>query len=292
MKRHWLLLALLLFSKVTFAQRSFGEIGVLTTVDHPTDPSQGAVLALMTNYEYIPLEQSKGVYIKAREPRSAPQLLSGKEILLDSVYRISCSWEDDQEERHYSFEQLYKGARAITFEGWFVTEAIYFEGSDIPAPCRNYFFLTKNRIKINQFIAPSGCNFVALGGWTDSNTFWLEDDGTFLNPPKVIFTIRCLEVENQGYMITHVTAVTPMSIEELEEGASPMFHTEGNMLVVKSDKPMARIQQTSLEGYTVSHDAKGGLQIRLPLAFPRKPSVVCIEFADQTPSFIQKILPR
>ena len=68
--RHQLLLLTILLSCGLIASAQWTWDGLLTTVEHLTDPAQGRVLAIMTDEAYIPIQIKEGVYATVANPQS------------------------------------------------------------------------------------------------------------------------------------------------------------------------------------------------------------------------------
>ncbi len=259
--------------------------GLLTTVEHPTDPAQGRVLAIMTNDAYIPIQIKEGAYASVTDPLQ----LSGKPIQLDSIYHFVCNREGDS--YNYDFEQLYKGAKYVTAEGWFVTALM---GEDpntgVVIPGIESFFLTKDKVRMDDAFTEWGGIVTALGGWTRKHLYNVNRDLTFTTPPDSIYTIRFVEI-GRGYMATHVLSSKPTSIDlPTEQSLAPIIELEGEKLLIRSIRPISFVEIYSPEGYASRYETDAREEIVIPLQDASHCSVVHIGFADGSKPFTQKIL--
>lgn len=283
--RHQLLLLTILLScgLIALAQKEWD--GLLTTVEHPTDPAQGRVLAIMTNDAYIPIQIKEGAYA----PVTDPLLLNGKPIQLDSIYHFVCNREGDS--YNYDFEQLYKGAKYVTAEGWFVTALM---GEDpntgVVIPGIESFFLTKDKVRMDDAFTEWGGIVIALGGWTRKHLYHVNRDLTFTTPPDSIYTIRFVEI-GRSYMATHVLSSKPTSIDlPTEQSLAPIIKFEGERLLIRSIRPISFVELYSPEGYASRYETDAREEIDIPLQDASHCSVVHIGFADGSTPFTQKIL--
>lgn len=283
--RHQLLLLTILLSCGLIASAQKEWDGLLTTVEHPTDPAQGRVLAIMTNDAYIPIQIKDGVYASVTDPLQ----LSGKPIQLDSIYHFVCNREGDS--YNYDFEQLYKGAKYVTAEGWFVTALM---GEDpntgVVIPGIESFFLTKDKVRMDDAFTEWGGIVIALGGWTRKHLYDVNRDLTFTTPPDSIYTIRFVEI-GRSYMATHVLSSKLTSIDlPTEKSLGPIIKLEDEKLFIKSTRPISFVEIYSPEGYASRYETDAREEIVIPLQYASHCSVVHIEFADGSTPFTQKIL--
>ena len=106
MKKKLLLFMLCLSVGMTALSQNKTDIyGLLTTMDHPSKATQGAILAIMTDEAYIPIQIKEGGYATVANPQSNTQTLSGKPIQLDSIYHFVCRQDGDV--YSYHIEELH-----------------------------------------------------------------------------------------------------------------------------------------------------------------------------------------
>ena len=303
MKRKLLLLLISLSLGLTVsAQDVFTWDGLLTTMEHPTDPAQGSVLAIMTNDAYHPIKIKADEYAKVTDPL----LLSGKPIQLDSIYHFVCKQKGDA--YSYDFEQLYKGAKYLTAEGWFVFEKMApAEPGGKPVPGFYFYFLTKDGDKL--FCYPFGVTHPSidtgeygtsslLGGWTKRHYYTMNYDGTYEgSEPNILYSVRFIDLglskeDVKGYIPTQVLSSSPLATLFPVRVIAPSIKIMGQNLFVKTARPMRCITLTTAEGYTSSYEIDGLQEAILPLlSYANQLSVIRIEFADGTTPFTQKTLP-
>lgn len=287
MKRKLLLLLISLSLGLTVsAQDVFTWDGLLTTMEHPTDPAQGSVLAIMTNDAYHPIKIKADEYAKVTDPL----LLSGKPIQLDSIYHFVCKQKGDA--YSYDFEQLYKGARYVTAEGWFVTAPMGEDPSTgVALPGIESFFLTKDRVRMDDAFTEWGGFVIALGGWTREHLYDVNQDWEFTTPPNSIYTIRFVEVSNGSYMATHLLSSKPMDIAlPTVKSFSPFVKVDSEKLSIQSFRPMSHIVVLSIEGYLMKYKIDALQEVVIPLQYTNQLSVIRVEFTDGSTPFTQKIL--
>ena len=287
--RHQLLLLTILLScgLIVSAQNTWD--GLLTTVEHPTDPAQGRVLAIMTNDAYIPIQTKDGVYASVTDPLQ----LSGKPIQLDSIYHFVCRQDGDV--YSYDFEQLHKGAKYVTVEGCFVNETMGpSEPGGEPLPGLYFYFLTTTGQKMS-LASFSGRSEAAntLGGWSRIHSYlknWYDSTIS----PDTVYTVRFLELETgyyRGrYIPTHLLKSKPVAVQHMEDENRPQIEVERGKLLINSERPMTCITLSNIAGYTKAYDIANPQEFVLSLPYPNQLYVIHIEFADGSTPFTQKIL--
>ena len=263
--------------------------GLLTTVEHPTDPAQGRVLAIMTNDAYIPIQIKDGVYASVTDPL----LLNGKPIQLDSIYHFVCNREGDS--YSYDFEQLHKGAKYVTVEGCFVNETMGpSEPGGEPLPGFFVYFLTTTGQKM-MLASFSGRSEAAntLGGWSLTHMYrknWYDSSVS----PDTLYTVRFLELETgyyRGrYIPTHLLKSKPVAVQQMGDVNRPLIEVERGKLLIKSERPMTCITLSNIAGYTKAYDIANPQEFVLSLPCPNQLYVIYIEFADGSTPFTQKLL--
>lgn len=289
-KRKLLLLLISLSLGLTVsAQDVFTWDGLLTTMEHPTDPAQGSVLAIMTNDAYHPIKIKADEYAKVTDPL----LLSGKPIQLDSIYHFVCKEEGNS--YSYDFEQLHKGANYVTTEGGFVMEAMGpTKPGGEPLPGLYFYFLTKegDKMECTEFTGHSEA-VCALGGWSFMHLYhksW-EDKGVALD---TLYTVRFLKLEEgyyRGHYIpTHLLDSRLANISRVEKSGNPLITLNENGIRVQSKSPIKRITLSNTNGYTMTYDIANIEDVVLPLSYCNQPSVIRIEYTDDSSPFTQKIL--
>ncbi len=264
--------------------------GLLTAIDHPSKPTQGAILAIMTESQYIPIELSTGEYV----PVSTPQMLCGKLIQMDSIYHFVCRQDGDV--YSYDFEQLHKGAKYVTVEGCFVNETMGpSEPGGEPLPGIFFYFLTTTGQKM-MLASFSGRSEAAntLGGWSRTHSYlknWYDSTIS----PDTVYTVRFLELETgyyRGHYIpTHLLKSKPVAVQQMGDVNRPLIEVERGKLLIKSERPMTCITLSNITGYTKAYDINNPQEFVLSLPYPNQPYVIHIEFADGSTPFTQKILP-
>ena len=291
MKKKLLLFMLCLSVGMTaFSQNKTDIYGLLTTIDHPSKPTQGAILAIMTESQYIPIELSTGEYV----PVSTPQMLCGKLIQMDSIYHFVCRQDGDV--YSYDFEQLHKGAKYVTVEGCFVNETMGpSEPGGEPLPGIFFYFLTTTGQKM-MLASFSGRSEAAntLGGWSRTHSYlknWYDSTIS----PDTVYTVRFLELETgyyRGrYIPTHLLKSKPVAVQQMGDVNRPQIEVERGKLLIKSERPMTCITLSNITGYTKAYDINNPQEFVLSLPYPNQPYVIHIEFADGSTPFTQKILP-
>lgn len=287
--RHQLLLLTILLSCGLIASAQETWDGLLTTVEHPTDPAQGRVLAIMTNDAYIPIQIKDGVYASVTDPLQ----LSGKPIQLDSIYHFVCNREGDS--YHYDFEQLHKGAKYVTVEGCFVNETMGpSEPGGEPLPGIFFYFLTTTGQEMG-LASFSGRSEAAntLGGWSRAHSYlknWYDSSVS----PDTLYTVRFLKLETgyyRGrYIPTHLLKSKPVAVQHMEDENRPQIEVERGKLLINSERPMTCITLSNIAGYTKAYDIANPQEFVLSLPYPNQLYVIHIEFADGSTPFTQKIL--
>lgn len=287
--RHQLLLLTILLSCGLIASAQWTWDGLLTTVEHPTDPAQGRVLAIMTDDAYIPIQIKEGVYASVTDPLQ----LNGKPIQLDSIYHFVCNREGDS--YHYDFEQLYKGAKYVTVEGCFVNETMGpSEPGGEPLPGFFFYFLTTTGQKMG-LASFSGRSEAAntLGGWSRTHSYLKNWYDSSLSP-DTLYTVRFLELETgyyRGrYIPTHLLKSKPVAVQHMEDENRPQIEVERGKLLINSERPMTCITLSNIAGYTKAYDIANPQEFVLSLPCPNQLYVIHIEFADGSTPFTQKIL--
>ena len=295
MKKKLLLFMLCLSVGMTALSQNKTDIyGLLTTMDHPSKATQGAILAIMTDEAYIPIQIKEGVYATVANPQSNTQTLSGKPIQLDSIYHFVCRQDGDV--YSYDFEQLHKGAKYVTVEGCFVHETMGpSEPGGEPLPGLYFYFLTTTGQKM-MLADFSGRSEAAntLGGWSRTHSYlknWY--DSTIY--PDTVYTVRFLELETgyyRGrYIPTHLLKSKPVAVQHMEDENRPQIEVERGKLLINSERPMTCITLSNIAGYTKEYDINNPQEFVLSLPYPNQPYVIHIEFADGSTPFTQKILP-
>lgn len=264
--------------------------GLLTTMDHPSKATQGAILAIMTESQYIPIELSTGEYV----PVSTPQMLCGKPIQMDSIYHFVRT--ETNGVFSYSFEQLYKGAKYVTVEGCFVNETMGpSEPGGEPLPGFFFYFLTTTGQKMS-LASFSGRSEAAntLGGWSRIHSYlknWYDSTIS----PDTVYTVRFLELETgyyRGrYIPTHLLKSKPVAVQHMEDENRPQIEVERGKLLINSERPMTCITLSNIAGYTKAYDIANPQEFVLSLPYPNQLYVIHIEFADGSTPLTQKILP-
>ena len=291
MKKKLLLFMLCLSVGMTaFSQNKTDIYGLLMTMDHPSKATQGAILAIMTDSQYIPIELSTGEYV----PVSTPQMLCGKPIQMDSIYHFVCRQDGDV--YSYDFEQLHKGAKYVTVEGCFVNETMGpSEPGGEPLPGFFFYFLTTTGQKMS-LASFSGRSEAAntLGGWSRTHSYlknWYDSTIS----PDTVYTVRFLELETgyyRGrYIPTHLLKSKPVAVQHMEDENRPQIEVERGKLLINSERPMTCITLSNIAGYTKAYDINNPQEFVLSLPYPNQPYVIHIEFADGSTPFTQKILP-
>ena len=291
MKKKLLLFMLCLSVGMTALSQNRTDIyGLLTSIDHPSKPTQGAILAIMTESQYIPIELSTGEYV----PVSTPQMLCGKLIQMDSIYHFVCRQDGDV--YSYDFEQLHKGAKYVTVEGCFVNETMGpSEPGGEPLPGIFFYFLTTTGQKM-MLASFSGRSEAAntLGGWSRTHSYlknWYDSTIS----PDTVYTVRFLKLETgyyRGcYIPTHLLKSKPTGVQHMEDENRPQIEVERSKLLIKSERPMTCILLSNITGYTKAYDINNPQEFVLSLPYPNQPYVIHIEFADGSTPFTQKILP-
>ena len=291
MKKKLLLFMLCLSVGMTALSQNRTDIyGLLTAIDHPSKPTQGAILAIMTESQYIPIELSTGEYV----PVSTPQMLCGKLIQMDSIYHFVCRQDGDV--YSYDFEQLHKGAKYVTVEGCFVNETMGpSEPGGEPLPGIFFYFLTTTGQKM-MLASFSGRSEAAntLGGWSRTHSYlknWYDSTIS----PDTVYTVRFLELETgyyRGrYIPTHLLKSKPVAVQQMGDVNRPQIEVERGKLLIKSERPMTCITLSNITGYTKAYDINNPQEFVLSLPYPNQPYVIHIEFADGSTPFTQKILP-
>ncbi|WP_461484707.1 hypothetical protein [Porphyromonas asaccharolytica] len=291
MKKKLLLFMLCLSVGMTALSQNRTDIyGLLTAIDHPSKPTQGAILAIMTESQYIPIELSTGEYV----PVSTPQMLCGKLIQMDSIYHFVCRQDGDV--YSYDFEQLHKGAKYVTVEGCFVNETMGpSEPGGEPLPGIFFYFLTTTGQKM-MLASFSGRSEAAntLGGWSRTHSYlknWYDSTIS----PDTVYTVRFLELETgyyRGrYIPTHLLKSKPVAVQQMGDVNRPLIEVERGKLLIKSERPMTCITLSNITGYTKAYDINNPQEFVLSLPYPNQPYVIHIEFADGSTPFTQKILP-
>ena len=287
--RHQLLLLTILLSCGLTASAQWTWDGLLTTVEHPTDPAQGRVLAIMTDDAYIPIQIKEGVYASVTDPLQ----LNGKPIQLDSIYHFVCNREGDS--YHYDFEQLHKGAKYVTVEGCFVNETMGpSEPGGEPLPGFFFYFLTTTGQKMG-LASFSGRSEAAntLGGWSRTHSYLKNWYDSSLSP-DTLYTVRFLKLETgyyRGcYIPTHLLKSKPVAVQHMEDENRPLIEVERGKLLINSERPMTCITLSNIAGYTKAYDIANPQEFVLSLPYPNQLYVIHIEFADGSTPFTQKIL--
>ena len=291
MKKKLLLFMLCLSVGMTALSQNRTDIyGLLTAIDHPSKPTQGAILAIMTESQYIPIELSTGEYV----PVSTPQMLCGKLIQMDSIYHFVCRQDGDV--YSYDFEQLHKGAKYVTVEGCFVNETMGpSEPGGEPLPGIFFYFLTTTGQKM-MLASFSGRSEAAntLGGWSRTHSYlknWYDSTIS----PDTVYTVRFLELETgyyRGrYIPTHLLKSKPVAVQQMGDVNRPLIEVERGKLLINSERPMTCITLSNITGYTKAYDINNPQEFVLSLPYPNQPYVIHIEFADGSTPFTQKILP-
>lgn len=289
MKKKLLLFMLCLSVGMTALSQNRTDIyGLLTAIDHPSKPTQGAILAIMTESQYIPIELSTGEYV----PVSTPQMLCGKLIQMDSIYHFVCRQDGDV--YSYDFEQLHKGAKYVTVEGCFVNETMGpSEPGGEPLPGIFFYFLTTTGQKM-MLASFSGRSEAAntLGGWSRTHSYlknWYDSTIS----PDTVYTVRFLELETgyyRGHYIpTHLLKSKPVAVQQMGDVNRPLIEVERGKLLIKSERPMTCITLSNITGYTKAYDINNPQEFVLSLPYPNQPYVIHIEFADGSTPFTQKI---
>ena len=291
MKKKLLLFMLCLSVGMTALSQNKTDIyGLLTTMDHPSKATQGAILAIMTDSQYIPIELSTGEYV----PVSTPQMLCGKPIQMDSIYHFVCRQDGDV--YSYDFEQLHKGAKYVTVEGCFVNETMGpSEPGGEPLPGFFFYFLTTTGQKMS-LASFSGRSEAAntLGGWSRTHSYlknWYDSTIS----PDTVYTVRFLELETgyyRGrYIPTHLLKSKPVAVQHMEDENRPQIEVERGKLLINSERPMTCITLSNIAGYTKAYDINNPQEFVLSLPYPNQLYVIHIEFADGSTPLTQKILP-
>lgn len=291
MKKKLLLFMLCLSVGMTALSQNRTDIyGLLTAIDHPSKPTQGAILAIMTESQYIPIELSTGEYV----PVSTPQMLCDKLIQMDSIYHFVCRQDGDV--YSYDFEQLHKGAKYVTVEGCFVNETMGpSEPGGEPLPGIFFYFLTTTGQKM-MLASFSGRSEAAntLGGWSRTHSYlknWYDSTIS----PDTVYTVRFLELETgyyRGHYIpTHLLKSKPVAVQQMGDVNRPLIEVERGKLLINSERPMTCITLSNITGYTKAYDINNPQEFVLSLPYPNQPYVIHIEFADGSTPFTQKILP-
>ena len=291
MKKKLLLFMLCLSVGMTaFSQNKTDIYGLLMTMDHPSKATQGAILAIMTDSQYIPIELSTGEYV----PVSTPQMLCGKPIQMDSIYHFVCRQDGDV--YSYDFEQLHKGAKYVTVEGCFVNETMGpSEPGGEPLPGVFFYFLTTTGQKMS-LASFSGRSEAAntLGGWSRTHSYlknWYDSTIS----PDTVYTVRFLELETgyyRGrYIPTHLLKSKPVAVQHMEDENRPQIEVERGKLLINSERPMTCITLSNIAGYTKAYDINNPQEFVLSLPYPNQLYVIHIEFADGSTPLTQKILP-
>lgn len=273
-----------------FSQNKTDIYGLLTTMDHPSKATQGAILAIMTESQYIPIELSTGEYV----PVSTPQMLCGKPIQMDSIYHFVCRQDGDV--YSYDFEQLYKGAKYVTVEGCFVNETMGpSEPGGEPLPGFFFYFLTTTGQKM-MLASFSGRSEAVntLGGWSRTHSYLKNWDDSTISPDTV-YTVRFLKLETgyyRGrYIPTHLLKSKPAAVQQMGDVNRPLIEVERGKLLIKSECPMTCILLSNITGYTKAYDIANPQEFVLSLPYPNQLYVIHIEFADGSTPLTQKILP-
>lgn len=291
MKKKLLLFMLCLSVGMTALSQNKTDIyGLLTTMDHPSKATQGAILAIMTESQYIPIELSTGEYV----PVSTPQMLCGKPIQMDSIYHFVRT--ETNGVFSYSFEQLYKGAKYVTVEGCFVNETMGpSEPGGEPLPGFFFYFLTTTGQKMS-LASFSGRSEAAntLGGWSRAHSYlknWYDSSVS----PDTLYTVRFLELETgyyRGHYIpTHLLKSKPLAVQQMGDENRPQIEVERGKLLINSERPMTCITLSNIAGYTKAYDIANPQEFVLSLPYPNQLYVIHIEFADGSTPLTQKILP-
>ena len=265
--------------------------GLLTTMDHPSKATQGAILAIMTDEAYIPIQIKEGVYATVANPQSNTQTLSGKPIQLDSIYHFVCRRDGDV--YSYDFEQLHKGAKYVTVEGCFVHETMGpSEPGGEPLPGFYFYFLTTTgqKMRLADFSGRSEAT-ITLGGWGLTHSYGKKSSVS----PDTLYTVRFLELET-GYYLgrdipTHLLKSKPVAVQQMGDVNRPQIEVERGKLLINSERPMTCITLSNIAGYTKAYDIANPQEFVLSLPYPNQPYVIHIEFADGSTPFTQKILP-
>ena len=290
MKKKLLLFMLCLSVGMTALSQNRTDIyGLLTAIDHPSKPTQGAILAIMTESQYIPIELSTGEYV----PVSTPQMLCGKLIQMDSIYHFVCRQDGDV--YSYDFEQLHKGAKYVSVEGCFVHETMGpSEPGGEPLPGLYFYFLTTTgqKMMLADFSGRSEAT-ITLGGWGLAHSYgknWYDSTIS----PDTVYTVRFLELETgyyRGcYIPTHLLKSKPVAVQQMGDVNRPLIEVERGKLLIKSERPMTCITLSNIAGYTKAYDIANPQEFVLSLPYPNQRYVIHIEFADGSTPFTQKIL--
>lgn len=291
MKKKLLLFMLCLSVGMTALSQNRPDIyGLLTAIDHPSKPTQGAILAIMTDSQYIPIELSTGGYVSV----STPQMLCGKPIQMDSIYHFICRQDGDV--YSYDFEQLHKGAKYVTVEGCFVNETMGpSEPGGVPRPGLYFYFLTTTgeKMRVASFSGKSE-GVDALGGWSRTHSYlknWYDSTIS----PDTVYTVRFLKLETgyyRGrYIPTHLLKSKPVAVQHMEDENRPQIEVERGKLLINSERPMTCITLSNIAGYTKAYDINNPQEFVLSLPYPNQLYVIHIEFADGSTPLTQKILP-
>lgn len=291
--RHQLLLLTILLSCGLIASAQWTWDGLLTTVEHPTNPAQGRVLAIMTDEAYIPIQIKEGVYATVANLHSNTQTLSGKPIQLDSIYHFVCRQDGDV--YSYDFEQLHKGAKYVTVEGCFVHETMGpSEPGGEPLPGLYFYFLTTTgqKMMLADFSGRSEAT-ITLGGWGLTHSYgknWYDSTIS----PDTVYTVRFLELETgyyRGrYIPTHLLKSKPVAVQQMGDVNRPLIEIEHGKLLIKSERPMIYVTLSNIAGYTKAYDIANPQEFVLSLPCPNQLYVIHIEFADGSTPFTQKLL--
>ncbi len=292
MKKKLLLFMLCLSVGMTALSQNETDIyGLLTTMDHPSKATQGAILAIMTDEAYIPIQIKEGGYATVANPQSNTQTLSGKPIQLDSIYHFVCRRDGDV--YSYDFEQLHKGAKYVTVEGCFVHETMGpSEPGGEPLPGFYFYFLTTTgqKMRLADFSGRSEAT-ITLGGWGLTHSYGKNSSVS----PDTLYTVRFLELETgyyRGrYIPTHLLKSKPVAVQQMGDVNRPLIEVERGKLLIKSERPMTCITLSNIAGYTKAYDIANPQEFVLSLPYPNQPYVIHIEFADGSTPFTQKILP-
>lgn len=292
MKKELLLFMLCLSVGMTaFSQNKTGIYGLLTAIDHPSKPTQGAILAIMTESQYIPIELSTGEYV----PVSTPQMLCGKPIQMDSIYHFVRT--ETNGVFSYSFEQLYKGASYINAEGYFVSALMGPSApGGAPLPGVEYYFETKQgeKMRCASFQGESGetGTYWALGGWSKEHTYEKGIDGWGSNnKPDSCYSVRFLVLSPSIYIPTQLLFGTPMSTETFFP-REPQIFSDKLTISIQAYEPMKSVAIIEMDGIINIYRANGDTHIDVPKIRFDHPFIMRIEYMKENSTFTQKIYTK
>lgn len=292
MKKKLLLFMLCLSVGMTaFSQNKTDLYGLLTAIEHPSEPTQGAILAIMTESQYIPIELSTGEYV----PVSTPQMLCGKPIQMDSIYHFVRT--ETNGVFSYSFEQLYKEASYINAEGYFVSALMESpDPSGEPLPGVEYYFETKQgeKIRCASFQGETGetGQYWALGGWSKGHTYEKGIDGWGSNnKPDSCYSVRFIVLSPNIYIPTQLLFGTPMSTQTLSH-TTPQIFSDNLTISLQAYEPMKSVAIIEMDGITNIYRANGNMHINVPKVHSNLPFIMRIEYMEGNSIFTQKIAIR